>query len=172
MVGGVVFCFKWGVPEPWDGHPALCTPCLFQLLVLLSCTSIKMWGSMQGEGSLQKHLNQNHYPNLTEADRIKCLSQDKNLRSFWPLIVYGDHTPSLAFQTSIGPEWLPERNRSPPQLLHSQSRSHKLITSFKSKGMPVLVSRCQLRVWQTFKIAWAAAISETQQPSNPIQRML
>lgn len=49
------------------------------------------------------------------AERIKCLSQDKNLRSFWLLIIYPDHTPGLVLQRSTGPEWLHERNRSLPQ---------------------------------------------------------
>lgn len=88
-------------------------------------------------------------------ERIKCLSQDKNLRSFWLSILYSNHTLSLVFQTSSGLEWLLERNRSLPQLLHSQSHSHKVVTSFRNKEMPIWVSRCQLYLWWAFTIAWA-----------------
>lgn len=86
------------------------------------------------------------HPINWSRERIKCLSQDKNLRSFWLWILYSDHTLILMFQTSSVPEWLFVRNRSLPQLLHSQSQSCKLGTSSRNKEMPIWVSRCQLCV--------------------------
>lgn len=161
-----------GAPAPQYQHTTLYTLYSFQLLVRLSCTKYQhsIVSQCVKRRLLAKPLNQHHCPQLTEGETIKCLSQDKNLRSIWISTLDPDYTLSLLFLTCSGPEWLFVRHRScEAQLLHFQSQNHKLVTSFSNKQIQNWISRCQLYLWWTFKPVWAAAIPETQQSPSLTQ---